>query len=245
MTVPSGKLICPPTGFVILHFEVQWVYTVYRSLSRIMFPVPTIACSGSIHRFHQYSCCLCYKDWLISLVYGDSCRTKVLFSSIPAPVPDLWGQGLHIMCDWIFSMLYSIQLPSPESTLHTLCSLKSGSSAGQGIRAPLGTLSSYTRGKTKKTGKHDPVCFGLCTVTNVDWHDQLYTVWPWPWEFIKWFAVQNYILIFDQHCTCIHAIPHTVRQNLTEFWPFWTLFPIRFSNLTEFSYHLISYFLKN
>ena len=23
MTVPSGKLICPPTGFVILHFEVQ------------------------------------------------------------------------------------------------------------------------------------------------------------------------------------------------------------------------------
>ena len=70
-------------------------------------------------------------------------------------------------------MLYSIQLPSPESKLHTLCSLKSGSSTGRGIRAPLGTLSSYTRGKTKKTGKHDPVCFGLCTVTNVDWHDQL------------------------------------------------------------------------
>ena len=23
MTVPSDKLICPPTGFVILHFEVQ------------------------------------------------------------------------------------------------------------------------------------------------------------------------------------------------------------------------------
>ena len=43
----------------------------------------------------------------------------------------------------------------------------------------------------------------------------------------------------------IHTIPHTVRQNLTEFWPFWTPFPIRFSNLTEFSYHLISYFLKN
>ena len=45
--------------------------------------------------------------------------------------------------------------------------------------------------------------------------------------------------------TCIHAIPHTVRQNLAEFWHFWTPFPIRFSNLTEFSYHLISYFLKN
>ena len=60
MTVPSGKLICPPTGFVILHFEVQWVYTVYRSLSRIMFPVPTIACSGSIHRFHRYSCFFCF-----------------------------------------------------------------------------------------------------------------------------------------------------------------------------------------
>ena len=43
----------------------------------------------------------------------------------------------------------------------------------------------------------------------------------------------------------IHAIPHTVRQNLTEFSPFWTPFPIRFSNLTEFSYHLISCFLKN
>ena len=23
---------------------------------------------------------------------------------------------------------------------------------------------------------------------------------------------------------CIHAIPHTVRQNLTEFWPFWPCF---------------------
>ena len=43
----------------------------------------------------------------------------------------------------------------------------------------------------------------------------------------------------------IHAISHTVRQNLTEFWPFWTPFPIRFSKLTEFSYHLISYVLKN
>ena len=42
-----------------------------------------------------------------------------------------------------------------------------------------------------------------------------------------------------------HAIPHTVSQNLTEFWPSWTPFPIRFLNLTEFSYHLISYFLKN
>ena len=43
----------------------------------------------------------------------------------------------------------------------------------------------------------------------------------------------------------IHAIPHSVRQNLTEFWPFWTPFLIRFSNLTEFAYHFISYFLKN
>ena len=71
MTVPSGKLICPPTGFVILHFEVQWVYTVYRSLSRIMFPVPTIACSGSIHRFHRYSC---YCLSLISSSLGASRR---------------------------------------------------------------------------------------------------------------------------------------------------------------------------
>ena len=53
------------------------------------------------------------------------------------------------------------------------------------------------------------------------------------------------ILIADKDRGGIHAIPHTVRQNLTEFWPFWTPFPIRFSNLTEFSYHLISYFLKN
>ena len=80
-----------------------------------------------------------------SLVYGDSYRAKVLFSSIPAPVPDLWGQGLHIICDWIFFnvITYSIQLSSPESQLHTLCSLKSGGSTGVGgIRAPLGTLSS-------------------------------------------------------------------------------------------------------
>ena len=47
------------------------------------------------------------------------------------------------------------------------------------------------------------------------------------------------------HTYIIHAISHTVRQNLTEFWPFWTPFPIRFSKLTEFSYHLISYVLKN
>ena len=50
---------------------------------------------------------------------------------------------------------------------------------------------------------------------------------------------------FDKIVIHIHAIPHTVRQNLTEFSPFWTPFPIRFSNLTEFSYHLISCFLKN
>ena len=30
-----------------------------------------------------------YKDRWISLVYGDSYRAKVLFSSIPAPVPKL------------------------------------------------------------------------------------------------------------------------------------------------------------
>ena len=53
------------------------------------------------------------------------------------------------------------------------------------------------------------------------------------------------ILVYGLRPFYIHAIPHTVRQNLTEFWPFWTPFPIRFSNLTEFSYHLISYFLKN
>ena len=50
----------------------------------------------------SYKCqSFAYKDWLISLVYGDSYRAKVLFSSIPAPVPDLWGQGqgLHIMYD--------------------------------------------------------------------------------------------------------------------------------------------------
>ena len=86
MTVPSGKLICPPTGFVILHFEVQWVYTVYRSLSRIMFPVPTIACSGSIHRFHRYSCYIWYSS------YG-RCSSKIISSTmffflhLPPPPP--------------------------------------------------------------------------------------------------------------------------------------------------------------
>ena len=33
---------------------------------------------------------------------------------------------------------YSIQLPSPESKLHTLCSLKSGGSAGWGYMCPTG-----------------------------------------------------------------------------------------------------------
>ena len=33
---------------------------------------------------------------------------------------------------------YSIQLPSPESKLHTLCSLKSGGSTGQGYTCPTG-----------------------------------------------------------------------------------------------------------
>ena len=31
----------------------------------------------------------------------------------------------------------------------------------------------FTQEIKKKTGKHDPVCFGLCTVTNVDWHNQV------------------------------------------------------------------------
>ena len=37
-------------------------------------------------------------------------------------------------------IIYSIQQPSPESKLHTLCSLKSGDSSGRGIRALLGTF---------------------------------------------------------------------------------------------------------
>ena len=55
-------------------------------------------------------------------------------------MPDLWGQGLHIMCDWIFFnvITYSIQLPSSESKLHTLCSLKSGGSTGWGYTCPTG-----------------------------------------------------------------------------------------------------------
>ena len=34
--------------------------------------------------------------------------------------------------------IYSIELPSPESKLHTLCSLKSGGSAGRGYTCPTG-----------------------------------------------------------------------------------------------------------
>ena len=37
-----------------------------------------------------------------------------------------------------YNITCSIQLPSPESKLHTLCSLKSGSSAGQGYMCPTG-----------------------------------------------------------------------------------------------------------
>ena len=54
----------------------------------------------------------------------------------------------------------------------------------------------------------------------------------------QYFLVEKKKILSDG----IHAIPHTVRQNLTEFWLFWALFPIRFSNLREFSYHFISYF---
>ena len=37
-----------------------------------------------------------------------------------------------------YNITYSIQLPSPESKLHTLCSLKSGGSAGRGYTCPTG-----------------------------------------------------------------------------------------------------------
>ena len=38
--------------------------------------------------------------------------------------------------------MYSIQLPSPDSKLHTLYSLKSGGSSGRGYTCPTGLLSS-------------------------------------------------------------------------------------------------------
>ena len=39
-----------------------------------------------------------------------------------------------------YNITYSIQLPSPESKLHTLCSLKSGGSAGRGYMCPTGNF---------------------------------------------------------------------------------------------------------
>ena len=42
----------------------------------------------------------------------------------------------------------------------------------------------------------------------------------------------------------IHAIPHTVRYNLTEFCLFQQPFPIKFSSLTEFSDHFILCYMK-
>ena len=79
MTVPSGKLICPPTGFVILHFEVQCVYTVYRSLSRIMF--------------------------LFRLMFGEHpCFTDILVSS-DSPLSFIF---LFLLCPADFHLLYCL-----------------------------------------------------------------------------------------------------------------------------------------
>ena len=47
-----------------------------------------------------------------------------------------------ILCVIEFFQCYNIQLPSPESKLHTLCFLKVAVALVRGIRAPLGTLSS-------------------------------------------------------------------------------------------------------
>ena len=45
-------------------------------------------------------------------------------------------------------------------------------------------------------------------------------------------------------CVFIHPIPHTVTQNLTEFGPSGSQFPLDFSNLTEFSDHLSRHFYE-
>ena len=58
------------------------------------------------------------------------------------------AQSLHLCLTFEVKgfILCVIQLPSPESKLHTLCSLKSGGSAGRGYACPMGTLSSYICG---------------------------------------------------------------------------------------------------
>ena len=46
---------------------------------------------------------------------------------------------IFCVIDLFFNVItYRIQLPSPESKLHTLCSLKSGGSAGRGYTCPTG-----------------------------------------------------------------------------------------------------------
>ena len=81
---------------------------------------------------------------MISLVYGDSYRANVLFSSIPAPVPDRWGQGLHIMCD-LFFQCYNLQhttaISRVKATYFVL--FKKWRKLVGSICAPLGTLSSF------------------------------------------------------------------------------------------------------
>ena len=80
-----------------------------------------------IDRFH----------WYMVIVIG---LKFYLAQSLHLCLTDLWGQGLHITVWLIFFnvITYSIQLPSPESKLHTLCSLKGGCSASRGYMCPTG-----------------------------------------------------------------------------------------------------------
>ena len=85
------------------------------------------------------------KDWLNSLVYGDSCRASfILFHPCTCawPLRSRSRASHNVLLNAFNVITYSIQLPFPESKLHTLCSLKMAVALVGGIRAPLGTLSS-------------------------------------------------------------------------------------------------------
>ena len=57
-------------------------------------------------------------------------------------------------------------------------------------------------------------------------------------------AAHLFLICNERDFKLIHAISHTVRQNLTEFIPYESQFPEEFSNLTEFLDTFLRDFMK-
>ena len=57
-----------------------------------MFPVPTIACSGSIHRFHRYSC----STRRFVLIFAWCYFVLVFFSPLSIAITSLWEERANL-----------------------------------------------------------------------------------------------------------------------------------------------------